>query len=184
MKKPTNEPILEYKKGSSERQALEKALNEYASKTVDVPLCIGKERITRNLDRKQVMPSDHQHVIARYTYASKDDITNAIETGLEAREKWHLKSLKERADILLHAADLCAGKYRMALNATTMLGQGKNILQAEIDAACELIDFFRFNSYFALELEKYQPISTKASKNSMIYRALEVSFWQLLTRWI
>jgi 1-pyrroline-5-carboxylate dehydrogenase len=84
-----------------------------------------------------------------------------------------MKTLKERADILLHAADLCAGKYRMALNATTMLGQGKNILQAEIDAACELIDFFRFNAYFALDLEKYQPISTKASKNSMLYRALE-----------
>uniref|UniRef100_A0AC34FYX9 Uncharacterized protein n=1 Tax=Panagrolaimus sp. ES5 TaxID=591445 RepID=A0AC34FYX9_9BILA len=173
MKKPTNEPILDYKKGSTERKALEKALEEYASKTVEVPLCIGKERITRKLDREQVMPSDHKHVIAKYTWATEQDIKNAIETGLEAREKWHMKTLKERADILLHAADLCAGHYRMALNATTMLGQGKNILQAEIDAACELIDFFRFNAYFALDLEKYQPISTKASKNSMLYRALE-----------
>uniref|UniRef100_A0A914YX92 Multifunctional fusion protein n=1 Tax=Panagrolaimus superbus TaxID=310955 RepID=A0A914YX92_9BILA len=173
MKKPTNEPILDYKKGSTERKALEKALEEYASKTIDVPLVIGKERITRKLEHEQVMPSDHKHVIAKYTWATEDDIKHAIETGLEAREKWHMKTLKERADILLHAADLCAGKYRMALNATTMLGQGKNILQAEIDAACELIDFFRFNAYFALDLEKYQPISTKASKNSMLYRALE-----------
>jgi 1-pyrroline-5-carboxylate dehydrogenase len=84
-----------------------------------------------------------------------------------------MKPLKDRADILLHAADLCSGKYRMELNVATMLGQGKNIVQAEIDAACELIDFFRFNSYFALELEKYEPISTKVSKNSMVYRALE-----------
>lgn len=75
---------------------------------------------------------------------------------------------------MLHAADLCAGKYRMALNATTMLGQGKNIIQAEIDAACELIDFLRFNSYFALNLQKYEPISTKAYTNRMIYRGLEV----------
>ena len=174
MKKPTNEPILDYKKGSPERQALEKALAEYSKKTVEVPLVIGKERITRKLEMDQVMPSDHQHVIAKYTYATSEDIKNAIQAGLEARESWHMKTLKERADILLHAADLAAGKYRMALNAVTMLGQGKNILQAEIDAACELIDFFRFNSFFALELEKYQPISTKASKNSMIYRALEV----------
>jgi 1-pyrroline-5-carboxylate dehydrogenase len=173
MKKPTNEPILDYKKGSTERKALEKALEEYASKVIEVPLCIGKERITRKLEHEQTMPSDHKHAIAKYTWATESDIKNAIETGLEAREKWHMKTLKERADILLHAADLCAGKYRMALNATTMLGQGKNILQAEIDAACELIDFFRFNAYFALDLEKYQPISTKASKNSMLYRALE-----------
>uniref|UniRef100_A0A914PSY4 Multifunctional fusion protein n=1 Tax=Panagrolaimus davidi TaxID=227884 RepID=A0A914PSY4_9BILA len=173
MKKPTNEPILDYKKGSTERKALEKALEEYASKVIEVPLCIGKERITRKLEHEQTMPSDHKHAIAKYTWATESDIKNAIETGLEAREKWHMKTLKERADILLHAADLCAGKYRMALNATTMLGQGKNILQAEIDAACELIDFFRFNAYFALDLEKYQLISTKASKNSMLYRALE-----------
>lgn len=75
---------------------------------------------------------------------------------------------------MLHAADLCAGKYRMALNATTMLGQGKNIIQAEIDSACELIDFLRFNSYFALGLEKYEPISTKVSTNKLLYRGLEV----------
>lgn len=174
MKNPTNEPILEYKKGSKERVALEKALAEYGKAPVEVPLVIGKEKIKRN-DQQQVMPSDHKHVIAKYTYATESDIKHAIEVGLEARDKWERKPLKERADILLHAADLAAGKYRMALNATTMLGQGKNILQAEIDAACELIDFFRFNSYFALKLENYNPISTKVSKNAMIYRGLEVS---------
>lgn len=174
MKKPVNEPIMDYKKGSKEREALEQALDEYANKVVDVPLIIGDKRITRNLDKKQVMPSDHQHVIAKYTYATADDINEAINVGLSAREKWDRVPLEERAKVLLRAADLAAGKYRMALNATTMLGQGKNILQAEIDAACELIDFFRFNSYFALQSAKYDPISTQVSKNSMILRALEV----------
>uniref|UniRef100_A0A914CFX0 Multifunctional fusion protein n=1 Tax=Acrobeloides nanus TaxID=290746 RepID=A0A914CFX0_9BILA len=173
MKKPTNEPILEYKKGSKEREALEKALEEFANKTTDVPLRIGTEKITRNLDKKQVMPFDHKKVLARYTYATADDIKHAIEVGLAARGKWERLPLKQRVEIFLKAADLCAGKYRMALNATTMLGQGKNIVQAEIDAACELIDFFRFNSYFALGLEKYEPISTESSKNSLVYRGLE-----------
>lgn len=180
MKKPVNEPILEYKKGSKEREALEKALNEFGKKVTDVPLVIGGMKVKRPLDKSQVMPSDHQHVIAKYTWATESDIKDAIDVGLAAREKWERKPLKERADILLYAADLASGKYRMALNATTMLGQGKNILQAEIDSACELIDFFRFNSYFALQLEKYEPISTKTSRNSMIYRGLEVRFYKNL----
>ncbi|KHJ97538.1 putative 1-pyrroline-5-carboxylate dehydrogenase [Oesophagostomum dentatum] len=92
---------------------------------------------------------------------------------MAARESWERKPLKARADILLHAADLLAGKYRMTLNAATMLGQGKSIVQAEIDSACELIDFFRFNSKFALDLEKYEPNSTKISTNKMVYRGLE-----------
>ncbi|KAI1718367.1 aldehyde dehydrogenase family domain-containing protein [Ditylenchus destructor] len=173
MKKPTNEPILEYKKGSSERKALEEALENLAKNPVDVPLVIGSERITRKLEHKQLMPSDNKNHVARFTYAQEDDIKHAIEVGLSVREKWERKTLRERADILLHAADLSSGKYRMLLNASTMLGQGKNMLQAEIDSACELIDFFRFNSYFALQLEKYEPISTKNSTNRLIYRGLE-----------
>ncbi|TKR81767.1 hypothetical protein L596_015590 [Steinernema carpocapsae] len=173
MKKPTNEPILEYKKGSAERVALEEMLAEYSKGPIDVPLRIGTEKITNSLERRQVMPFDHKTTLARYTYATSDQIKQAIEVGLEAREKWEKTPLKERATILLKAADLCAGKYRMALNASTMLGQAKNIVQAEIDSACELIDFFRFNAYFALGLEKYEPISTKISTNKMIYRGME-----------
>ncbi|PIO59238.1 putative 1-pyrroline-5-carboxylate dehydrogenase, partial [Teladorsagia circumcincta] len=149
MRNPTNEPILEYKKGSQERQELENELE------------------------KMSQPSDHQTVIAKYSYATADQILEAIEVALEARIPWERKPLKERADILLHAADLAGGKYRMRLNAATMLGQGKNIVQAEIDSACELIDFFRFNSKFAFDLEKYDPISTKISTNKMVYRGLE-----------
>ncbi|KAK6047066.1 putative 1-pyrroline-5-carboxylate dehydrogenase [Cooperia oncophora] len=123
-------------------------------------------------------PSDHRTSIAKYSYATAGQIHEAIEVALEARIPWERKPLKgclsENEPIfLLHAADLAAGKYRMKLNAATMLGQGKNIVQAEIDSACELIDFFRFNSKFALDLDKYEPISTKISTNKLVYRGLE-----------
>ncbi|VDK42186.1 unnamed protein product [Anisakis simplex] len=173
MKKPQNEPILTYKRGSDERLALDKALEQLSTKITDVPLRIGREKITNNFEKKQVMPSDHQTTIARFTYASKEQIQHAIETSLIARESWRMKSLKDRADILLHAADLVSGKYRMLLNAATMLGQGKSIVQAEIDSACELADFLRFNSMFALELERYKPISSNTVTNTMLMRGLE-----------
>ncbi|EYB91784.1 hypothetical protein Y032_0202g1788 [Ancylostoma ceylanicum] len=173
MRQAANEPVLEYRKGSKERVDLEKELDALSKNPTVVPVRIGTKNITGKLDRKQVMPSDHQTVIAKYTFATADDIREAIEVGLEARIPWEKKSLRERADILLHAADLAGGKYRMKLNAATMLGQGKSIVQAEIDSACELIDFFRFNSKFALDLEKYEPISTKISTNKLIYRGME-----------
>uniref|UniRef100_A0A0N5C9F5 Multifunctional fusion protein n=1 Tax=Strongyloides papillosus TaxID=174720 RepID=A0A0N5C9F5_STREA len=173
MKKPLNEPVLTYKKCSKERIELEKALKELSGTVTDVPLLIGSKELKGKLDQTQIMPSDKNTVIARYSYATPENINEAIELALSVREKWALKSLRERAEIFLEAADLCAGKYRMKLNASTMLGQGKTIVQAEIDAACELIDFLRFNAYFALDLEKYIPISTNISKNEMIYRPME-----------
>ncbi|CAI5442057.1 unnamed protein product [Caenorhabditis angaria] len=173
LKQKTNEPILEYRKGSRERQDLEAALDYYSKNITDVPLRIGNQKITNNLERKQVIPSDHRSTLARYTYATGEQIQEAINVALEARSAWEKKPLVERAEILLRAADLAGGKYRMKLNASTMLGQGKNIVQAEIDAACELIDFFRFNAVFALELETYSPISTKISTNSLQYRGME-----------
>uniref|UniRef100_A0A914ZVL4 Multifunctional fusion protein n=1 Tax=Parascaris univalens TaxID=6257 RepID=A0A914ZVL4_PARUN len=173
MKKPQNEPVLTYKKGSEERKALDKALAELSTKVTDVPLRIGNEKITNKMERKQVMPSDHGTTIARFTHATREQILQAIETAIIARQKWETKSIRERADILLHAADLTSGKYRMLLNAATMLGQGKTIVQAEIDSACELSDFFRFNSKFALDLEHYRPISLPTVTNTMILRGLE-----------
>uniref|UniRef100_A0A8R1HLY7 Multifunctional fusion protein n=1 Tax=Caenorhabditis japonica TaxID=281687 RepID=A0A8R1HLY7_CAEJA len=173
LKQKTNEPILEYRKGSKERQDLEAALAFYSKNVTDVPLRIGDKKITNNLERKQVIPSDHRSTLARYTYATGEQIQEAIDVALQSRAKWERKPLKERAEILLRAADLAAGKYRMKLNAATMLGQGKNIIQAEIDAACELIDFFRFNAVFAMELENYEPISTKITKNTMQFRGME-----------
>ncbi|XGW11552.1 hypothetical protein V3C99_012772 [Haemonchus contortus] len=173
MKNVTNEPALEYKKGSAERQALEKELETMSKSPTDVPIRIGSKKIFNESIHYQVMPSDHRTSLAKYSYATAGQIHEAIEVALEARVKWERKPMKERADILLHAADLAGGKYRMKLNAATMLGQGKNIVQAEIDSACELIDFFRFNSKFALDMEKYEPISTKISTNKLVYRGLE-----------
>ncbi|GMR37540.1 hypothetical protein PMAYCL1PPCAC_07735 [Pristionchus mayeri] len=173
MRKMQNEPILEYKKGSAERVALDSELKRMAATVHEVPLRIGDKKIKNKLERTQVMPSDHKHVLAKYTYATKEQINEAIEVALIARQKWERVPLKKRADILLHAADLCGGKYRMQLNASTMLGQGKNIIQAEIDAACELIDFFRFNAKFALDLKHYEPISTDVSTNKMMLRGME-----------
>ncbi|VDM38655.1 unnamed protein product [Toxocara canis] len=173
MKKPQNEPVLAYKKGSVEREALEKAIVELSNKVTEIPLRIGSEKITNTLEMTQVMPFDHNTAVARFTYATAEQIVHAIRTALRARQKWEAKSIKERADILLHAADLTSGKYRMLLNAATMLGQGKTIVQAEIDSACELTDFFRFNSKFALDLEHYKPISSTTITNSMIFRGLE-----------
>uniref|UniRef100_A0A914HXM0 Multifunctional fusion protein n=1 Tax=Globodera rostochiensis TaxID=31243 RepID=A0A914HXM0_GLORO len=174
MKNPANEPVLEYRKGSAESVALEQELQKLWAEPVEVPLCIGTEKIFRKEQSiKQPMPFEHNRPVALFNHASSEDIRNAIQSNLLARQQWERLPLKKRADIFLHAADLVAGKYRMLLNATTMLGQAKNIQQAEIDSACELADFLRFNAYFALQNEKYQPISGKNYKDSMILRGLE-----------
>lgn len=173
LKNPTNEPVLTYKKGSVERESLEEALKELSNSVAEVPLIVGTKTVKGSLDQNQIMPSDKATTIAKFSNATPNDINEAIESALSVREKWANKTLKERAEIFLEAADLCAGKYRMKLNASTMLGQGKTIVQAEIDAACELVDFLRFNAYFALDIEKYKPISTSISKNEMIYRPME-----------
>lgn len=174
MKNPVNEPILEYKKGSKERSALQEELEKLYQNSSEVPLIVGKKKIfRRESSRPQPMPFEHRTSVARYNYATTEDIKTAIQSAMAARDDWRRIPLKKRADIFLHAADLCAGKYRMKLNAATMLGQAKNVLQAEIDSACELVDFLRFNAYFALKLEQYEPISTKVYKDSMIHRGLE-----------
>uniref|UniRef100_A0AC35U5D1 Uncharacterized protein n=1 Tax=Rhabditophanes sp. KR3021 TaxID=114890 RepID=A0AC35U5D1_9BILA len=174
MKKPFNEPILSYHPDNlTERKNLLDALKRMGSETHTVPMLIAGKEVNGPLDRMQVVPSQHAQTLAKYSHATAEQINEAIEGALAVRESWAQKTLKERAEIFLHAADLAAGKYRMDLNAATMLGQGKTIIQAEIDAACELIDFLRFNSYFALGLEKYEPLSTSTVTNSMIYRPME-----------
>ncbi|KAL3102047.1 hypothetical protein niasHS_003456 [Heterodera schachtii] len=174
MKSPTNEPVLEYRKGSTESDALEKELQKLWAEPMEVPLAIGGEKTFRKEKAiRQPMPFDHNRPIALFNHATTEDIQNAIQIGLAARHQWERLPLIKRADIFLHAADLVAGKYRMLINAATMLGQAKNIQQAEIDAACELADFLRFNAYFALQNSKYQPISGKGYENSMLLRGLE-----------
>lgn len=170
-----NEPILGYLKGSKERVELEKALQQISSSCEDVPIVVGDEEIRTNLVKHQVMPHNHSQKIAQYYYATPEVIKKAIKVSVAAQKTWDNVPFQERFNIWQKAADLMANKYRMLLNAATMLGQSKNAMQAEIDSAAELIDFFRFNAYNAKELLSYRPISEnpKVTLNSMRYRGLE-----------
>ncbi|XP_038015933.1 delta-1-pyrroline-5-carboxylate dehydrogenase, mitochondrial isoform X2 [Motacilla alba alba] len=169
----TNEPILEFKPGSPERAALQKALADLKGKTEDIPCVIGGEEVWTPTVRYQLSPFNHAHKVAKYCYASKELINKAINAALAARKEWDLKPVQDRAQIFLKAADMLSGPRRAEVLAKTMVGQGKTVIQAEIDAAAELIDFFRFNAKYALELEQSQPLSVDISTNSMVYRGLE-----------
>ncbi|XP_018561556.1 delta-1-pyrroline-5-carboxylate dehydrogenase, mitochondrial [Anoplophora glabripennis] len=170
-----NEPVLEYLKGSKEQKELSASLSETACNTEDVPIVIGDKEYRTNDVRYQVMPHDHQKKIAKFYYADTNLLKKAIDTATEAQKEWDQVPISERLRIWEKAASLMAGKYRAKLNSTTMLGQAKTIIQAEIDSAAELIDFFRFNAYFLKEATKYQPISEnpKITKNSMRYRGVD-----------
>ena len=169
-----NEPILEYSRGSQEAQHIHNALEEYRSKVTRIPCIIdGKEVWTKDI-QKQVLPFDHQHTLAEYCYADPSLIEKAISSAVKNQAKWDLMPIEQRANIFLKAADLAADmKWRSKLVATTMLGQGKTVFQAEIDAACELIDFWRFNVQHLASALAYQPISTLDSDNIYVQRGLE-----------
>ncbi|KAL8601877.1 hypothetical protein ACOMHN_020612 [Nucella lapillus] len=183
-----NEPILEYRPGSQESRDLQAALDRYEAKVVDVPIVIGDEEIRPGNALAQVRPFDHQKKVATFYYATPDLLKKgidllkkAIASCMKARKDWERRPLEERCQIFLKAADLMATKYRMDLLATTMLGQAKNIVQAEIDAAAELVDFLRFNVMFAQKVTEYQPISPdNIITNSMSYRGME-GFWAAIT---
>lgn len=172
-----NEPVLGYLKGSAERRALESALSKYkdSGSDFDIPIVVGGTKIYSGDVKYQVMPFDHSKKVAKYHWATTDILKTAITESQKAQQSWESTPLSDRIKLFLKAADLVSGKYRMDLNAATMLGQGKTVIQAEIDAAAELADFFRFNAYFAKELTKYQPISTdpSVSRNTMRYRGIE-----------
>jgi 1-pyrroline-5-carboxylate dehydrogenase len=170
-----NEPVLEYLKGSSERKELEEALACTASKIEDVPIVIGDKEFRTKDVKHQVMPHNHKKQIAKFYYADAKLINEAIKNATETQKKWDRVPIAERLDIWERAACLMAGPYRAQLNAATMLGQAKTVIQAEIDSAAELIDFFRINAFFLKEAHKYQPISEnlKVTKNSMRYRGID-----------
>ncbi|NXG53300.1 AL4A1 protein, partial [Psilopogon haemacephalus] len=176
----TNEPILEFKPGSPERAALQKALADLKGKTEAIPCVVGGEEVWTSSVRYQLSPFNHAHKVAKYCYADKELINKAINAALAVRKEWDLKPVQDRAQIFLKAADMLSGPRRAEVLAKTMIGQGKTVIQAEIDAAAELIDFFRFNAKYALELENSQPISVDISTNSMVYRGLEgnVVLWK------
>jgi len=170
---PENEPILSYAPGSSEKKELKAKLTELKKTQFEIPLIIGGKEIKTGKLGKCIIPHDKKHVLATYHKAGPEEVQMAIDSALKAKKKWESLSWEHRAAIFLKAAELLSGPYRALLNAATMLGQSKTSFQAEIDSACELIDFFRFNAYFMMEIYKEQPDSTLASWNRSEYRPLE-----------
>ncbi|XP_065786003.1 delta-1-pyrroline-5-carboxylate dehydrogenase, mitochondrial isoform X1 [Muntiacus reevesi] len=168
-----NEPVLAFTRGSPERDALQKALKELKGQTEAIPCVVGDEEVWTSDVQYQVSPFNHGHKVAKFCYADKALLHRAIEASLAARKEWDLKPVADRAQVFLKAADLLSGPRRAEVLAKTMVGQGKTVIQAEIDAAAELIDFFRFNAKFAVELEGEQPLSVPPSTNSVLYRGLE-----------
>lgn len=171
--KAVNEPIYSYAPGSPEREKLQKTLADLRSKAIDVPLYIGGEEITTEDKRPMSPPHDHQHILGHYSYGTRKHVEKAIDSCLEAREKWANMSWQDRAAIFLKAADIITGPRRYEFNAGTMLAQSKNAFQSEIDAVCELADFLRFNVEFMTDIYKTQPISAPGTWNRLEYRPLE-----------
>ena len=171
--KPTNEPIYSYLKGSPELKLLNKELERQKSLIVDIPLIIGGKRIYTKQKGELYIPHDKSHQIATFSKAEQEHLELAVKAAKEAKVEWETMNWQDRMSIFLKAADLLSGPYRYILNAATMLGQSKNILQAEIDSACELIDFWRFNPYYAQQIYSVQPDSSSEIWNRSEYRSLE-----------
>ena len=171
---PVNEPILGYAPGSKERELLKAALEEARSIEGDIPMYIGGKAVHTDKKGKVTPPHDHQHVLAQYSIGDRTHVQQAIDAALAAKPQWESLAWEQRAAIFLKIADLISGPYRYKLNAATMLGQSKNAYQAEIDAACELIDFLRFNvSYLAEIYAQQPPVSPKGVWNRVEQRPLE-----------
>ena len=171
---PVNEPIKDYDPGSPEKASLQAKADELSSQVIDIPLVIGGEEIRTGNTAQCIMPHDHEHVLANFHQASEKEVEMAINASQEAWQSWSKKPLEERAEIYVKIADLLAGPWRDTINVATMLNMSKNVFQAEIDSACEMIDFFRFNPWYAQELASHQPMySPEPTKNSVELRPLE-----------
>src|SRR5215204_1880638 len=170
---PVNEPVLSYAPSSKERESLKRVLGELKSHEMDIPMYIGSEEV-RTGDKKPIHPPHEiSHTLAHFHAGNESHVNQAIEAALAAREAWANMQWETRANIFLRAADLISTRYRPYMNGTTMLGQSKNVYQAEIDSACEIIDFLRFNIHFLSEIYKQQPISSVGMHNRLEYRPLE-----------
>ena len=168
-----NEPIKGYAPGSPEREELLATYKEMYAKSEDIPMYINGEEVRTNNTKSIHPPHDHKHSVGQYHVADKNHVETAISTALQAREAWSSLSWMERASVFLKAAELLAGPYRAKMNASTMISQSKNMHQAEIDAACEMIDFFRFNVEYMTDIFKDQPASAPGIWNRVEYRPLE-----------
>ncbi|MEA2042092.1 MAG: L-glutamate gamma-semialdehyde dehydrogenase [Bacteroidota bacterium] len=171
--KPKNEPILDYAPGSKEKKELKAKLEELKSQQIEIPLIIGGKEIKTGDTGQVTMPENHGHVLATYHKAQAEHVQQAIAASQEAHKEWSEMPFIDRASIILKAAELLSTKYRALINAATMLGQGKTAFQAEIDSACEAIDFLRFNTHYASKIYSEQPDSTQGVLNRIEYRALE-----------
>jgi len=170
---PSNEPLLSYAPGTPERDSLRKVLSEMVSEEIEIPLIIGGREVRTGTLGTQVMPHDHGHVLARWHKAGAPEIAQAIDAAREAHREWAAWDPSDRAAVFLRAAEMLSGDWRQTLNASTMLAQSKTPHQAEIDSACELIDFFRFNVHFAEVISRIQPDSAPGIWNGIDYRPLE-----------
>ncbi|PKP38920.1 MAG: 1-pyrroline-5-carboxylate dehydrogenase, partial [Bacteroidetes bacterium HGW-Bacteroidetes-15] len=171
--RPNNEPIIMYESCSPERLALLDEIEKQSNSVVEIPLIIGGKEVKTGNMGEITIPHNNKKVIARYHMAGIKEVEMAIEAALEAHKTWSTVSWVERMSVNLKAAELIAKKYRYKLNAATMVGQGKSVFQAEIDAACETIDFMRFNAHFISEIYNQQPHSEVGVINRTEYRPLE-----------
>ncbi|HEY7882646.1 MAG TPA: aldehyde dehydrogenase family protein, partial [Streptosporangiaceae bacterium] len=171
---PVNEPIRQYPPGSADRAGLEGKLKELTGERAELTMTIGgRERFGGGQPIDVVAPHNYRHVLGTMHNATEQDVADAIGAAAAAAPGWRAMSFDDRAAILLRAADLLSGPWRATINATTIAGQSKSVYQAEIDAACELIDFWRFNVHFARRLLEEQPLSAPGVWNRMEYRPLE-----------
>ena len=172
--KPINEPIRNYQPGSPEKASLKEKLADLSQKEIEIPLIIGGKEVRTGDTANCIMPHNHGHVLATFHQASEKEVYQAIDSAQTAWKQWSTTPFNERAAIFLKMAELLTEPYRDIINAATMLNMSKNVFQAEIDAACELIDFWNFNCWFAQELYDHQPMySPEPTKNSMEHRSLE-----------
>src|SRR6266699_4569245 len=169
---PQNEPVFSYAVGSPERDELKRVLKELSARVLEIPVVVGGREVRTGKTVDTVMPHCHRHVLAKVHQAGPKEIDAAIAAAREAWRDWSGWTLERRAAVFLKAADLLATRHRAPVNAATMLGQSKTAHQAEIDAACELIDFWRFNLHYAERLEGEQPLSPGGQWNALEYRPL------------
>jgi 1-pyrroline-5-carboxylate dehydrogenase len=170
---PVNEPVKSYAPGSPERKELQEMLKQLRKQEIEIPMYIGGREVRSGNLVRLAPPHDHQHTLGHFHKSDKTHVKQAIEAALTARASWQDLSWEHRASIFLKAAELIAGPYRAKLNAATMLGQSKNAFQAEIDSACEIIDFLRFNVHYMTEIYADQPQSSPGVWNRMEWRGLE-----------
>ena len=172
--KPENDPIQSYAPGTPERKELKVTLDELKGKEIEIPIIIGGKEIKTGNTQKCIIPHNHKHVLAHFHQAGESEVKQAIEAAGEAWKSWSTTPFEERAKIFLKMGELAAGKWRQILNASTMLNMSKTVYQAEIDSACEVVDFFNFNPYYAQELNTFQPMhSPPPIKNTIEHRPLE-----------